>query len=91
MAVDDLPLLVHHIVVFQQLPDFEIVCLDLALGIFNGSADEFVLDGLAFLHAQFFHDSGDAFPAEDSQQIILQGQIKARRSRVPCRPDRPLS
>ncbi len=48
-----------------------------ALGIFNRPADHIVLDRLAVRHAQFFHDTGNAFTTENPQQIVFQRQVKA--------------
>ncbi len=52
LVVDDLTLLGHHVIVFQEmLADVEIMGFDLALGVFNGSGNHAVLNGLARLHA----------------------------------------
>ena len=48
-AVDDLPLAVHHVVVFEQtLPDSKLAA-HLALGALDGLGDHGVLDDLALL------------------------------------------
>ena len=55
VAVDPLPLLVHHLVVFQQvLAALEVALFDLLLGRLDPPRDHAALDGLAFLHAQRF-------------------------------------
>jgi hypothetical protein len=54
------------------------VALHLGLGVFDGPADEVVLDGLALLHAQALHDAADALTAENAQQVVFQGEVKAR-------------
>ena len=79
MPVNNLPLLVHDIVILDELlADIEVVPLHLGLGVFNGPADHIVLDGLAFLHTQFFHDTGNPLAAEYAQEIIFEGKIKSR-------------
>ncbi len=53
IAVDALALLVHHLVVFEQvLADFEVALFDLLLGAFDAAADHAAFDRLALLHAQ---------------------------------------
>ena len=52
-AVDALPLVVHHLVVFEQvLADVEVALLDLLLGRLDPAGDHPALDGLALLHAE---------------------------------------
>ena len=66
LSVDDIPLLVHHVIIFNELfAYFKIVPFHFGLSIFNGPADHVVLDGLALLHTEFFHDAGDALAAEN--------------------------
>ena len=59
------------------------VAFHLGLGVFNGPADKFVLNGFAFVNAHAIHDGGDPFSAEDSQQIIFKGEIKPGRTFIP--------
>ena len=47
------------------------------LGVFDGLGHHAVLDGLAFLHAQLFHESGNAFRTEDAHEVVFQRQIEA--------------
>src|SRR5690349_12191481 len=65
--VDDLALLVHHVVVLEQvLADLEVARLDPLLGGADGAGDELVLHRLALLHAQAVHDPLDPLGAEDA-------------------------
>src|SRR6202795_2898088 len=86
-AVDDLSLLVHHVVVLEEmLAELEVARLDPLLGGADGPRDELVLDGLAFLHPQPLHDALDALGAEDPEQVVLEGQVEARGARVALPP-----
>src|SRR5262249_60390925 len=81
--VDDLPLLVHHVVVLEEmLADLEVPGLDALLRRADGAGDELVLDRLALLHAQAVHDALDALGAEDAEEVVFQGEVEARRARV---------
>src|SRR5207249_8376009 len=81
--VDDLALLVHYVVVLEQmLADLEVVSLDALLRGGDGAGHELVLDRLALLHAQALHDPFDALRAEDAEQIVLEREVEARGARV---------
>ena len=83
--VDVLTLLVHHVVVLEQvLADGEVLRLHLLLRALDGLADHAVLDRHAFFHAQALHQAGDAIGSEDPHQIVFERQVEARRTR-----DRP--
>jgi len=57
MLVDNLALLVHHVVVFEQLfADLEVVSFDLLLRVGDGAGDHAVFDRHAFFHAQLEHE-----------------------------------
>ena len=57
LTVNDLTLLIGHIIVFQQLlTNIEIATFNLALRFFNGIGHHAMLDGLAFLHTQCLHE-----------------------------------
>ena len=78
MGVDHLPLLVHDVVVFQEVfADIEVVAFHPLLGLFDGIGNQAVLDGLAFAHAQAAHEALDAVGAEDAQQVVFQGEVEA--------------
>src|SRR5262249_22568366 len=81
--VDDLPLLVHHVVVFQEvLADLEVACLHALLGRADRARDELVLDRLALLHAEAVHDSLDPLGAEDPKEVVLEGQVEPGRAGI---------
>ena len=82
-AVDDLALLVHHVVVFQRaLADGEILLFDAALGGFDRPVQPAVLEHLAFLDAQLLHDAGNAVGAEQAHQVVFQRDEEARHARI---------
>jgi hypothetical protein len=84
LLVDDLALLVHDVVVLEQvLADLEVVGFHLGLGVFDGPADQVVLDGLPVLQAELLHEAGDALAAENAQQVVLQRHVEAGGARVP--------
>ena len=82
-TVDDLALLVHHVVVFQRaLADGEVLLLDAPLGGFDGPVQPAVLEHFAFLDAQLLHDAGDAVGAEQAHQVVFQRDEEARHARI---------
>ena len=86
-GIDRFPLLVHDIVVFQQVfADLEVAGFHLFLGSFDLARDQLALDGNAFLHPQRLHDSRDAIAGEDAHEIVFQREIEARRSRISLAP-----
>ena len=77
MLVNHLTLLVHDVVVLQQLfPDVEVVGLDLLLGVGDGPSDHAVLDRDAFFHAELEHQLGDPLGGENAHQVVFQRQIE---------------
>ena len=83
VAVDTLPLLVHDLVVLEQvLADLEVPLLDLLLRGFDAPRDQAALDPLSFRHAQPFEDALDPRTGEDPHQVIFQGQVEAAAARV---------
>src|SRR5882724_1729717 len=78
--VDDLALLVHDVVVFEQvLADVEVVRLDLRLRVRDRAGDQAVLDRHAVFHAEPLHQTLDAVGAEDAEEIVFQGKEEPRR------------
>ena len=77
-AVEDLALLVHHVVIFEQaLADAEVVLLDFFLRTFDGLCDQAVLNALAFIHGTHAaHNVGNAVRTKQAHEIILKRQIK---------------
>ncbi len=81
--VDALALLVHHVVVFEEvLADGEVLRLDLLLRALDRLGHHLVLDGDAFLHAEARHQAGDAIRPEDAHQVVFEREVEARRARV---------
>ena len=84
--VDVLALLVHDVVVFEEvLSGAEVLRLDLLLRALDRLGDHAVLDGNAVFHPQPLHEAGDAIGSEDPHQVVFERQVEARRARD--RPD----
>ena len=82
-GVDRLALLVHYIVVFEQVfAGLEVLRFDGLLRVFDAARDELGLDGHAFGHAQAIHQGFDALAAEDAQQIVFEREEEARRAGI---------
>ncbi len=82
-AVDDLALLVHHVVVLEQvLADVEVVRLDPLLRAADRAGHQRVLDDLALLDAQRSMMAGDALGAEEAHEVVLERQEEARRAGI---------
>src|SRR5688572_14222502 len=76
--VDALPLLVHHVVVFEQvLADGKVLRFDLLLGALDGARHHAVLDRHPFFHAETLHQAGDAIRPEDAHQVVFERQEEA--------------
>ena len=59
LAIDDLALLVHHVVVLQHvLADLEVAAFQLFLGAFQRIGDHAVLDGGVLVNLQSVHQAG---------------------------------
>ncbi len=81
--VDVLALLVHDVVVLEQvLADGEVLRLHLLLRPLDGARHHAVLDRHALFHPQALHQAGDAVGPEDAHQVVFERQIEARRARV---------
>ena len=75
LAVEDFTLLVHDIVIFQDvLTDFKVVAFDFLLGLFNGPGDHLGRNRFVFIHAQLIHELGNIVRAEDTHEVVFQGQ-----------------
>ena len=83
LLVDDLALLVHHIVILQDLfADGEVGRLQLFLGALDGVGDELVLDGHVLLKAQTVHEILHPLTAENAHQVVLQREEEPGRAGV---------
>ena len=81
--VDALTLLVHHVVVFEQvLADGEVLRFDLLLRALDGARHHPMLDRHALFHAEPLHQAGDPIRPEDPHQVVFERQVEARRARV---------
>ncbi|MPN20947.1 hypothetical protein SDC9_168326 [bioreactor metagenome] len=77
LAIDDLALLVHHVVVFQHgLSGLEVPRLHGGLGVFDGLGEHFALNGRVLVQIHPLHDTGNPVAAEQAHQIVLQGDIE---------------
>ena len=75
LVVDDRPLIVSHVVVFQQcLPHIEVAAFHLALGFLNGVGHHPVFNGLALLHAHRLHQALDPVRGKDAHKVVFQGK-----------------
>ena len=78
LLVDDAPLVVRDIVVFEQLlANVEVARFDAVLRLRDRPVDDRVLDRLAFGHLEPLHDPAEPLAAEDAQQRILERQVEA--------------
>src|SRR4030095_2372800 len=77
LLVDDAPLVVRDVVVFEQLlADVEVERLDARLRLGDRTVDDRMLDRLALRHLELLHDRAEALAAENAQQRILERQIE---------------
>src|SRR5262245_4068983 len=81
--VDVLALLVHHVVVLEQVfADREVLRLDLLLRALDGTRHHAVLDRHALFHAELLHQTRDAVGPENPHQVVFERQVEPRRARV---------
>ena len=80
---DDLALVVHHVVVFQNvLAHVEVARLDLLLRLLERLVDPGMDDRLAFLEAELDQHRIHPVGAEDAHQIVAQRQKEFRAARI---------
>ncbi|MPM11241.1 hypothetical protein SDC9_57580 [bioreactor metagenome] len=83
IAVDRVPLAVHHVVVAQHvLAHLEVLRLDLLLGLPDRLRDALVLDRLIVGDLQCLHHPVDDVGLEQPHQVVLEGQIEAGLPRI---------
>ena len=81
--VDALALLVHHVVVLEEvLADGEVLGLHLLLRALDGARHHPVLDRHALFHAEPLHQARDAVRPEDPHQVVFEREVEARRAGV---------
>src|SRR5258706_30373 len=79
LAVDDLALLVHDVVVLDDVAArIEVVALDARLGALDLAGHHARLDGGVLVDAQAVHDALHALAAEDAHHVVLEGEGEAR-------------
>jgi hypothetical protein len=81
--VDRLALLVHDVVVFEQvLAHVEVSLFDLSLRVLNAARDPRMDDGLVVRHPHALHEGLDAVPREDAHEIVFERKIEAAGARI---------
>ena len=82
-TINNLPLRIHDIVIFQQaLTHAEVIFFYFFLGIGNGLRNKRALNNLAFFQAHTIHPFGYPFRSKQTHQIILQRYKELRRTRI---------
>ena len=83
LCINNLALLVHNIVIFQNvLTNAKVTCFHLLLGVFNGLGYQAVLNRLIILHTQLIHNASNIIAAKEAHQIVLQAQEEFGRAGV---------
>ena len=81
--VNRFALLVHHVVVFEQVfASVEVLRFDRLLRLFDAAGNHFRFDGHAFGHAEAKHQRLDALAAEDAHEIVFEREEEARRAGI---------
>ena len=81
--IDRFALLVHHVVVFEQvLARLEVLGFDGHLRVLDAPRNQLGLDGNSLGHAQAIHQRLDALAAEHAQQIVFERKEKAGRAGI---------
>ena len=77
LLVNDLALVIGDIVIFQQLlAHVEVAAFDFPLRRFNRTCHDTGFDRFAFRHLQAFHNRTHLVTGKNTQQRIVQRQIK---------------
>jgi hypothetical protein len=83
LFVDDLALVVHHVVVFDDLlADVVVARLDLLLRLLNGLGQPLGADRLAIGQIAVHHAREHRVRPEDAQQIVLKAEVELRQARI---------
>ena len=78
LLVDDLALVIGHVVVFKQLfARVKVARLYFALRTFNAACHHAGLNGFAFGHFEAVHDGAHAVTRKNAHEGIVQAQVKA--------------
>ncbi|SHT05356.1 Uncharacterised protein [Mycobacteroides abscessus subsp. abscessus] len=90
LGVDDLALLVHHLVVLEDvLSDLEVLLLNLSLRTLDGIGHHLGLDRHVVRDVHARQDRFQRSTIEAAHQFILQRQIEAGLARVALTPGAP--
>ena len=82
LVVDNLSLLVHYVVVLENVfTDFEVTALNLLLSVFDGLGKH-PCSNRFILHAELIHDILDSVSTEEPHQIVFQGNEELGLTRV---------
>ena len=82
-AIHGLALLVHHVVVFEQMfARFKMLAFDRFLRGLDAAADHLRLDRHALFHAQPLQQLRNPLLREDAHQVIFKREIEARRAGI---------
>ena len=82
LIVDDLSLLVHYVVVLENVfTDFEVASFHLLLSVFDGLGKHSCGNRL-ILHAELIHNVLNSVTAEKSHQVVLKGNEELGLARV---------
>ena len=83
LAVDELALLVHHLVVFEEvLADVEVARLDLLLRAGDAARDHRAVDDLAGLEAHLLHHHLHPVAGEDAHEVVVERQEEPSLTRI---------
>ena len=87
LFIDDLALVVHHVIIFDDLlADVVVARLDLLLRGFDRLGQPLAADRLAVLDIAAHHLGEQRVRTEDSQQIVVEAEVKARQARIALTP-----
>src|SRR4051794_17843108 len=83
LVVDDRALLVHDVVVLEDvLAHDEVLLLDLLLRVLDLVREDLRLHGLVVRHLEALHDVVDPVTGEQPDELVLAGEVEARLARV---------
>ena len=83
LAIDDLALLIHHVVVFQHaLAGLEVAALHRLLGLLDGIREHLVVKGHVLLDLQRLHHAHDPLGAEQAHDVVVEAEEEAALARV---------
>src|SRR5437762_12230083 len=78
-AIDNIALVVHHVIIFQQtFSDSKIIFFHFLLRTLDALCDHAVLYHITFLVTELVHETGNAFTAEHTHEIIFEAHIELR-------------